>query len=268
MSILEELEMESFDKFFIPNVNTNTYKYPIMYLFYMLSPFVYLFIILLPKIYPNILFKMPKKKKDFIILYLDLETNGLNPYYDAILEIGMKTSKDEGQSLLINTNQIVSEKITQLTGITQDLLRKEGNDRIDVMNSFNKYIYSLGEKYNNVYIVGHNVESFDSKFLTYNLNVMDAKKELSRRSVFVNSKKGFKIKYLDTLHLARYVYPKIFNHRLGTLSRYLDIPNENHHRALNDAIVCEYLLNRMLMDSKFSTFKDLLDFYDFIHKTI
>lgn len=100
-----------------------------------------------------------------IVLGLDLETTGLNPVTDQIIEIGAVVW-DVGQkkplklmSELIQSNVPVSEEITEITGITNEDLKKhaitlpEGLQRLaDLMRECR-------------YFVGHNGREFDKLFL-------------------------------------------------------------------------------------------------------
>lgn len=58
----------------------------------------------------------------------DLETTGLNPYYDEITEIGIITtnSSKESLSILVNPNREISSEAIRLTGITNEMVREKG----------------------------------------------------------------------------------------------------------------------------------------------
>jgi DNA polymerase III epsilon subunit-like protein len=96
--------------------------------------------------------------------YFDLETSGTNPYYDDIIEIGLQTSDGKHSfSVLVNPNYEVSDTITYITGITNDLLKKEGislREAILAMHAFLRK-HTVGRK---LWLVGHNVYGFDRIF--------------------------------------------------------------------------------------------------------
>lgn len=54
---------------------------------------------------------------------------------------------------------------------------------------------------------------------------------------------------IDTLELARFLYPEFKNHRLNTLCKKFDIELTQHHRAVFDAEATGYLLLKMLKDA-------------------
>ena len=66
------------------------------------------------------------------------------------------------------------------------------------------------------------------------------------------------LKYIDSLEIARKVYPFLRNHKLNTVCEHLDI-ELNHHEALSDAKgSCLIALNTMAMMDDF----DLESFID------
>src|SRR5699024_6546370 len=56
------------------------------------------------------------------------------------------------------------------------------------------------------------------------------------------------IPVIDTLELARYLFPQLGNHRLNTLCKHLDIELTQHHRAIYDAEATGYLFWKMLQN--------------------
>src|SRR5690606_11605159 len=53
---------------------------------------------------------------------------------------------------------------------------------------------------------------------------------------------------IDTLELARFLYPELKNHRLNTLAKKFNVELENHHRADEDSEATGYLFMKMLQD--------------------
>ena len=72
------------------------------------------------------------------LYFLDFETTGLNPYHDEVIEIGIRKFKDEDcyTTLVVPDKEngihykYVSKKITEVTGITDSLIVKNGVDPI------------------------------------------------------------------------------------------------------------------------------------------
>ena len=157
---------------------------------------------------------------------VDIETTGLSPIYDDIIEIGaIKVENNkmiDEYSQLIKIDRILPQKITELTGITDNMLAT-GKMPKTVLEEFIKFVG------NNV-IIGHNV-NFDlgflcnkcKKYLNYNLN---------------ND-------YIDTLYLARKLVPNSINHKLGTLAKLFNINYEGAHRGLKDVEITYEVYNKL-----------------------
>ena len=159
---------------------------------------------------------------------LDLETTGVNHKTDEIIEIGAikyNNGKEiERLSLLINPERELSEKIIKLTGITNEMLKCDGVDKNTAMFK----LYSFLEDY---IVIGHNIASFDSKFLE------DAYLDCLKCN-FCND-------YVDTLFLARKEYPKLKHHRLEDLSELFNVDYSKAHRATEDCIINHLVYENM-----------------------
>lgn len=92
----------------------------------------------------------------------DFETTGLNPELDDILEIAVLPVKDGVAgvpfSCLINWNRPIPAKITEITGITEEMCAQDGIDPV-------KAFRGLFEHFAKQPIVGHNIINFDLPFL-------------------------------------------------------------------------------------------------------
>ena len=79
-------------------------------------------------------------------IILDFETSGLNQYHDDIIEIGAKVlSSDNKFSVLLRpkSNEMISQEITTLTGISNKMLAKEGLRWQTAYTQFNDWILGL-----------------------------------------------------------------------------------------------------------------------------
>ena len=145
----------------------------------------------------------------------DIETTGLSDRNDKITEIGAIKIKNgkilETYSQLINPEVPISEKIVKLTGITDELVK----DKPRIEEVLHEFLDFIGESV----LVAHN-SSFDIGFIKENCKGLDLE---------------IKNPVLDTLYLGRVLFPELKNHKLNTLSKHLDVPLENHHRAVDDA---------------------------------
>ncbi len=159
--------------------------------------------------------------KDFVVL--DLETTGMQPGFDEIIEIGA-VKLVEGEVVarfqsLVRPRQKLPLTIQRLTGIS-DLDLANQPDVIQVMPRFLEFVGDTA-------VAGHNI-GFDLGFLTAALG-----RPLSQP-------------HYDTLELARWCFPLAPNHRLVGLAEFLGIKGEGFHRALYDAEITALLLKRCL----------------------
>ena len=161
---------------------------------------------------------------DYVLV--DIETIGLSPTKDEIIEIGaIKVQNNkiiETYNELININRKLPSFITKLTGITDDMI-KSGRMPTLVLKEFVDFTQ------NNI-IIGHNV-NFDlgflinkcRKYLNYNLD---------------ND-------YIDTMFLARRLVPDSINYKLGTLAKYFNVSYEGAHRGLKDVQITFEVYNNL-----------------------
>ncbi len=145
---------------------------------------------------------------------IDLETTGLNPKTDKIIEIGaVKMEKGECTGTFetfINPGRMLEERIVELTGITDEQLKNA--PAIDEV--LPQLLTFLGE---NV-LLGHSV-LFDYSFV---------------KKAAVNSKYTFERNGIDTLKIARKYLPDLQSRSLDYLCGHYKIPHRAH-RALEDA---------------------------------
>ncbi len=151
---------------------------------------------------------------------LDLETTGLDPAQDEVLEIGA-VRVDKGNftaefSQLIEPKSAIPHRITQLTGLT--------NEGLQGQPSIEEVLPRLGSFLGSSPIVCHNA-SFDLSFL----------KSISHEN-----------RVWDTLDLSRVLIPWAGNHRLENLLLIFGIKREQTHRALEDARATAQLFLRLL----------------------
>ena len=145
----------------------------------------------------------------------DLETTGLDGAHDEIIEIGACKIIDgkivELFSTFVNPNKHISKEITELTGITNDMV-KDAPTINYVLPDFYKFCYGST-------IVGHNVQ-FDMSFIY----------TAGRKFAY-----NFDNPLMDTLEMARKKVPGLRNYKLGTVAEKLSVSLENAHRAVHDA---------------------------------
>ena len=180
-----------------------------------------------------LIFNAPDQKiSESTYVVFDLETTGLSPKNNEIIEIGAVKIKnheviDRYQSFVKPDNKIPS-KITDLTGINDNMVADA--EKIDnVLDDFIDFI-------DDSVLVAHNAD-FDYSFL---------------QSAFLKTnRKEAEYPVLDTLALSRALLSGIKNHKLNTLAEYFNVNLENHHRADDDAeATAEILINFLEMLKK------------------
>lgn len=156
------------------------------------------------------------------IVAVDVETTGLDPERDAIIEVGAVrfsgTRVEAEWSSLINPRRHVPEFITSLTGIDDAMLRQAPVFR-DVAPAIESFIGSAP-------ILGHNVR-FDLGFLRKGINLADSR-------------------VVDTYELAAVLLPSAGRYNLGALGKELGVLLPATHRALDDARVTHAVYVRLL----------------------
>lgn len=156
---------------------------------------------------------------DFVVF--DIETTGLSPINDSITEIGAVKIKN-GQicnrfSQLINPKVPIPEKIVQLTGISNDMV-KDCPTIEEVLPKFYDFIKGS-------VLVAHNA-SFDVGFI---------RKNFSKQNTNITNP------VLDTLGLAKGLFPKLKSYKLDVVAKHLKVSLENHHRAVDDAAATAHI---------------------------
>lgn len=155
---------------------------------------------------------------------LDLETTGLNPKLDKIMEIGavkvVEGAVTDTFSSLVNPGRELSEVVKDITGITPQEL--EGAPKINEV--LPELLAFIGE----CDLLGHRI-LFDYSFV---------------KKAAVNAGLPFEKKGVDTLRLARKYLPELESRRLSWLCQYFEIPHQAH-RALGDAMAAHFLYGRL-----------------------
>ena len=156
---------------------------------------------------------------------LDLETTGLNPDKDAVIEVGAVKFRDgeivEEFTTLVNPGRPIPPEITMLTGITdRDVLAAPPFERIEA-----PLLRFVGQ----APVVGHNV-SFDLGFM--------------RAHGLLAGNIG-----LDTWELATILLPSQPGYSLGALAERFGLVLANAHRALDDARATGWLFELLCADA-------------------
>lgn len=150
-------------------------------------------------------------------IVVDLETTGLAPKSDRILEIGAYRVEQgrfaDSYHQMVDPGMPVPPRISALTGITDEMVR--GKPPIQAV--IRDFLDFAGE----LPLLGHNL-LFDYSFLKH---------------AAVNQRLSFEKDGADTLKLSRLLLPELESRRLGALCVYYQIPQKAAHRAADDARV-------------------------------
>ena len=157
---------------------------------------------------------------------LDLETTGLSFRTEKITEVGIMKVKDgkviDEFSCFVNPEKPIPQKVVEVTNITDDMVK----DAETIDKVFPKILEFVGDSV----LVAHNAD-FDIGFLKYNAKQL-----------------GYELNntYMDTLKLAKSLFPDFKKYKLGIIAEKLGIVVEVAHRALDDVDTTVKVLNVML----------------------
>jgi DNA polymerase III epsilon subunit family exonuclease len=165
--------------------------------------------------------KYYKEGKDFVAV--DLETTGINPKKDEIIEVGAYKfnikGKKEKYRKLVNPKRRIPKEVTDLTGITQKMVANKPS----FSEIKEKLITFIGDSI----ILGWNL-SFDLAFL---------------------ERKGIKLKNqaYDVLKISKIILPKKKrNFKLFKIAKELGIKVKKCHRALPDAKILKEVFLKII----------------------
>jgi ATP-dependent DNA helicase DinG len=155
------------------------------------------------------------------IVALDIETTGLDPQTDVIIEIGACRFSghriEDEFTTLVNPGRHIPEFITGLTGISDEMVRQAPQLR-EVLDELAAFIGDLP-------ILGHNIQfdlAFFRKYKLFELN-----------------------EHIDTFDLASILMPSASRYNLGSLVQQLGIALPANHRALDDARATQAVYQRL-----------------------
>ena len=150
------------------------------------------------------------------IIAIDVETTGISPEKERIIEIGaFRPETGEVFRTLIQPGRPLPEHITELTGITDEMLI-DAPQEAEAVGALLKFMEG------DTVLLGHNI-SFDHSFLV----------QAIRRCGFEEPQ----FCGIDTLKLSRVLCPELPNKKLETMVAHFGLTNERAHRAFEDARV-------------------------------
>ena len=179
----------------------------------------------------------------------DIETTGLDPKYDEIIEIGalkIRNNKIIDQfSFLIKPTSPIDEFIAELTGITNEMV----SDAPNIKEILPKFLEFIGDDI----LIGHNI-NFDINFVYDNL-------------INNNYKKGLSNDFIDTLRLGRGILKELKHHRLKDLAEYYEIDTDGSHRSLKDCEITNEVFKELKSQvlKKFGTIENFANSFKTTH---
>lgn len=166
------------------------------------------------------------QKIDSEYVVFDIETTGLSPRFNKIIEIGAVRIKDgkvqDKYSRFVNPEVPIPYSITKLTSINDNMVL-EAPTIEEVLPEFLEYV-------GDAILVAHNA-SFDTGFI----------KEFAKRQGL-----PFDYTIVDTMTLAHILIPELGKYTLDRLCKQFNVSLENHHRACDDAAATAEIFVKML----------------------
>ncbi len=159
------------------------------------------------------------------VVAFDLETTGLSPLEEEIIEIGAVILRD-GQEVdrfqsFVDPGRSLQKKIIDLTGITDKML--QGAPKIEEV--LPQFLSFCGDRP----LIAHNAD-FDVSFVTAACQRMGI---------------DYHPTSIDTLILSQNLLPELGKFKLDIVASALSLPEFNHHRAADDALTCGLVFDRL-----------------------
>lgn len=161
----------------------------------------------------------------------DVETTGLSPYNDRIIEVGAVLFENgipvKRFGTLVNAMVHIPSSASAVNHITNQMVKNAPSEKEVYTNLIAFFGDALQEK---TAICAHNAK-FDLDFLS----------ETFRRLGY-----DAKIYYIDTLSLSRKLVKGLGNYKQDTVAAHFNLYNSTAHRAESDAEICGNILGRLL----------------------
>ncbi len=167
-----------------------------------------------------------RKNAEIGYCVIDIETTGTDPTLDFIIELAAVKvigERIEEFETLIEIPEAVPPAVTALTGITDEMLKQDGDWEEDALDDFVRFI-------NGFRLVGHNIR-FDLEFL-------QARLQKYGKDVLKNH-------YNDTLAISRDKLRGLRDHKLESVAEYFGIDTTGNHRALRDCQITKEVYNKL-----------------------
>ena len=176
-------------------------------------------------------------------IVFDIETTGLSAQNDRITEIGAVKIRNgeiiDKFDIFVNPEMEISEEITELTSITNDMV-KDAPKCDEALALFFDFIHKTNPSHKPL-LIAHNA-NFDTGFI---------------RAASQRYGMEFDYPYLDTLALSRFLNPDLKKHKLDIIAKHYNLEEFHHHRACDDAYILAKIYFKM---AKQMRERDIADF--------
>ena len=170
----------------------------------------------------------------------DLETTGISHITEKITEVGIIKIKNgeiiDTFECFVNPEKPIPQEVVEVTHITDDMVKDA--------ETIDKVMPKILEFFGDSILVAHNAD-FDIGFLKYNCEKLGL--ELNNT-------------YIDTLRLAKAIFPEFTRYKLGIIAEKLNIKVDVAHRALDDVKTLVQVFNVMIDKAKDNEAKTIDDF--------
>ena len=165
-------------------------------------------------------------------IWFDLETTGLNPFHNRIIEIAAIDNDDNAFQSLIKIGVPLEPKIVEITKITDEMLNTTGAEEGPTIQAFHKYL-SASKNNSRTFVIAHNGDSFDRMFI---------KTAFKKYGLSIPSN----VYFIDSLHFARMTMPNRTSFKQEYLAERFKIVNLSPHRAYGDVLVLRGIWIKMV----------------------
>ena len=169
----------------------------------------------------------PDVIENTVFMAFDVETTGLDPVNEKIVEIGAVLFNKSGiidtfQSL-VNPGKIISDEVIKIHGITNEMV-KDVDTVGNILHRFKAFAHEAVPVAHNAY--------FDAGFLLYDLTITGL--DFMDRPV------------VDTLGLTKKAFPGLKSYALRNLVKHFRMEGSKFHRALSDSVYCMKLFSQCI----------------------
>ena len=189
-----------------------------------------------------------QKIDDVTYCVLDIETTGISRYTEKITEFGIMKVKNgeviDTFECFVNPEKPIPQRVVEVTNITDDMVK----DAETIDKVMPKVIEFVGDGI----VVAHNA-NFDVGFIKYNAEKLGLE---------------FNNTYIDTLALAKELFPDFKRYKLGVIAEKLGIKVDVAHRALADVETLVAVFNVMLQNLREKEIFDLKDLDQMLSKDV